>query len=705
MTMSWCEEENENVLDKNKFSECTCYTFIIPAPCILIFVMLLVRHFRLKYYSSSVELGIGKPKVILWSSILLCLFEPILFWIFCFLDEITVSKCFCVVLFSLSWFLCANNLYDESKFTLFWPNIPLAIFFCLQTISMCITSSTVYSETKERSNFIVAILMFLISLSLFFLSLFQACIIAADDENGKMYSSHRRPSMIIALVDFLPLSYFHSNKYTNVKTDDAEEPFLSHDSSDNISNSFVKLDAQNSLMRRVSSRNSLVQSVMESQVPYSVGSDKKYSSGGNSAINGSASGIYPKDNLSSRPVSGESVSSVPFGSGVMPGSASNIPSNSTGTTALSRAVESQQVTRAAHSMILTSSSTAVVGNLAPQRMTRNSSSNPNGSKNFDDYNEDTRHEGDMGNALHERLENVDAWETRQAKGGVKHSKLEGITATIQRWGIRRGKSTNSQGSKLSGNSDKSEAEYNTSNVDDEDGGEDTFEQHPQRIHSFARLPRQSGNSKRPSLVADLAEALKDFHPMDRLVEKDEEDNNEASDASTSDEEMEEGARRGQASDKLAQEFGSLKYDEMRTSELLQRIENSDVISVSDALPRASSHKYHEDFSDMEIEFQICLQPMNAPLIDKNSKSVIHKQSSTPYTRQGFWEVWKTGKELLDLHSILVDNATYFNIQIVIFYVGRQLRRPRPTSPEVANSGILGRQWRPASPVDCSNKRI
>jgi hypothetical protein len=280
--------------------------------------------------------------------------------------------------------------------------------------------------------------------------------------------------------------------------------------------------------------------------------------------------------------------------------------------------------------MVSSSSSGVMGSLAPQGtmrpLTMKLSSSGNNLLVHDAPSVGSRGEGD-------NPESTD-WDTRNRKGQQleSHSKLEGLTAIVHRWGVRR-RQTHVN---VTSESDQTVADEDSNLVVEEETLSSLSSYHPQRLHSFANMISHKKTSIRPSMVTESTQSVSLIRgEIEQNSHSDENNNDDDSDLSNDDDclDAETDELENKTASMLQQEFSNFSLAESSTAETTKPIQQDRVAS-------------NDNLSDNEIEFQISIQPMHSQIPEKS-----HQKGQN--NRLGFWEVWRTGKELLALHSALV----------------------------------------------------
>jgi hypothetical protein len=653
--MGWCGSESA-LLYHNGPSECLCFAIISPIPCILIILYLVARHTIIKNNDQELY-DSRKSKYILSGILCCCVLQAAIFGAISFLEHVTPAKIFAVVVHIMAWWCCGMSIYHEYSVSKEWPCFVVNVFVIVEMAVSAVVAATVYEDDHVPASFILGILLFLVTLTIAILSHFKDSIDPSIYDDDKVYRHQSYSQERSSLLGTMGLIFFSfGGNGSNKKDDDNDgsNPLLSTRASSTESEGdpfsaaygFDERDSFGSsggLGRPSSSRwsvaseeVSLVKSAMEVRL-----SDVEKSARATSAV-GYYSATSPKK-----------VAGAAAGSELRTGIVSS--------RALTRVLEQPQSARAAHA--LSSTSSGLSGALAPggalgatRRPSRRS-----GGAGGGEFSAATRRERATGR---EPQPGSPSRDTRISSG---LNPLDSLHVLVEKWGLRRPGHGHEEAPLRvqSGSESWQQHLLGYSKEDDDDDDASSGPHHPRRLESFARLDPQAQRQR----DLFMKKMTSDGHALASLREEgggvgEREDSDEVKPpAATS----EGGSNAGLDDFKAFRQSVGLTTSSS-SSALSSAAAGGVDLSSRISLLNPSSASASASGQLMELEFEISLSLLDdeADLFSGQSSAsgwggrVARKgeggEVEGAAQRDGQWAVWRTGKELLSLHAVLVGSS-------------------------------------------------
>lgn len=653
--MEWCGSQTELVYHHGP-SECLCFAIISPIPCILVTFYLISRHFFCK--SNNQELYDSRKSTYIFSGILCCCFlHAVIFGAISLLENITPAKIFAVVVQLLGWLACGLSIYHDYADSKEWPCLAINVFILAEMMVSAIVAATVFGDDHLPVSFILGIVLFLVALAIGILSHFKDSLDPSiyDDENNSCHSQERS-----SLLGSMGLIFFGvSGSSSNKKNDDNDglNPLLSNralstgsdgdqfsaaygfDERESFGSSGGIGHPSTSRWSVASEEVSLVKSAMEVRF-----SDVEKGARATSAV-GYYSATSPKKAIGA-------------------GAGNEMRTGIVSSRALARVLEQPQSSRTAHA--LSSTSSGLTGTLAPggalgatRRPTRRS-----GGAGGGEFSAATRRDRSTGRESQSGT-------TSRISSGM--NPLDSLHLLVEKWGLRRpGYGHEETPLRVHSGAESWQLHLlGHAREEPDDDNSSTPHHHPRRLESFARLEPTAQRQR------------------DLFLSKMSSDENMLAHVSE-DCEMREGNKVGEGvvilpsaeepiADSVGPERNSVgELDEcngVKSSMTLTASSSSSALSsiVSGAADLSSRISLLSPSSSsassgqlMELEFELSLS-----LLDDNdddifsthsagngwggraAKKVEAGEADGMGSREGQWSVWRTGKELLSLHAVLV----------------------------------------------------
>ena len=639
--MEWCGSDS-TLSDQGGPSECLCFAVIVPIPSFLIALFILFRYTCMETSPPSTHDNNRSKQVL--RVILVCSFTHlVLFMAISFSENITPAKISAVILELIAWFASGFSIYYDYTTDREWPSTSVNAYFLCDVFVSSIVAATVYSEDRLTATFVLGILLFLVAMCTSIVSIFKYSIAGNIYDDDKYYGRSDEEDERASFFGNMGLKIFGRSSLGGDASSslNPQKPLLSPTNSvDSDGNKYeiLGIDDRDSFgsggpVGRHFSRWSVASeevSLVKSAL------DVRLSDVERGARTSSAVGYYTSSPR--KGTAGHLSCSVEDGDG-----RTGIVTSG----ALARVLEQPQSARAAHA--LSSSSTGLTGALAPGGVTgmARRPSRRRGGTTRGEFSAATRR--DVGGSG----EGPGGGHGRAARMSSGTNPLDTLHVLVEKWGLRRPGCGHEdvgrgEGARGSGECPMSFSAHK-SGGDDED-------HHPRRLESFARLDSK-GQEQREAFLRSMLKKSdgKALSSMTEGVEGEED----------------EGSGEDEAKLLLPMRLSSPGLEDwtrQQESTPHHRGSSRPIVSSSlsggdpaaDLSSRISLLDPSGSSQDMELEFEISLNMMDDedepfPSLGGGwgGRSGRKGEGDGDGGKDSKWAVWRTGKELLSLHAVLV----------------------------------------------------
>ena len=178
--MQWCGSGGEVWFDNYGPSECLCYSTAVLVPSVLLVFYLIFKYVYNILLKADQEFYASSSQRLLYVTMGLFFLNPVIFSVVAFVarggdsgSNIFPAKVVGVSVNILAWMICMFSVYYDFHCRLPWPCAGIRYFLFAEVLTHAVTISSIYSTQRNNFKLILGSVSFLITLTLLVLALFK----------------------------------------------------------------------------------------------------------------------------------------------------------------------------------------------------------------------------------------------------------------------------------------------------------------------------------------------------------------------------------------------------------------------------------------------------------------------------------------------------------------------------------------------------